>query len=287
MNRFSHSSISNPVKTLLIVNIALYILTILPGIGRTIIEWGSLIPVRTFASGQVWRLFTYMFLHDPNSPFHLLFNMLALWMFSQEIEVRWGSRRFIEFYFISGIGAGCFSLVHLFIPAMSYVGVIGASGAVLALLTVYAWYYPHREILLFFLIPVNIRVVVIGYALISLFGTLSPHGVVSHVTHLGGILVALAYLKWYSVVTGWISETQSRKAEQQMRQRALAVAERKKTFDEQIDPILAKISSTGMESLTPHEKKLLEKAAHSADRQKLKQGKVLPFISFKKGDTRK
>jgi len=283
MNRFSYPSISNAVKTILIVNIALYLLTILPGVGRFLIDWGSLIPAKTFASGQVWRLVTYMFLHDPNSSFHLLFNMLALWMFSQEIEQMWGSRRFVQFYFLSGIGAGCFSLVHLFIPAMSSVGVIGASGAMLALLTVYAWYFPHRDILLFFIIPVNIRIVVIGYALISLFGTVSARGVVSHITHLGGILVALAYLKWYSVGTNVIEEIRSRTHEKTMRRKALERAHKKKVFEEQIDPILAKISRDGMDSLLPHEKKLLEKTARSSESATLKRGNVLPFISFKKG----
>ena len=164
MNRLAMPQVGPTIKFLLIANIGVYLLQILPGIGHFLLEWGSLVPAAAFSGGQVWRLLTYMFLHDPISPFHLLFNMLALWMFGMEIEVLWGSRRFAWFYFISGVGSGCFSVLHLFSPAMRVTGVIGASGAVLALLTVYAIYYPHRQVLLFFILPVNIRVVVIGFA---------------------------------------------------------------------------------------------------------------------------
>ncbi len=281
MDGFVRPQLSPAVRFILIANIGVYLLEIIPGVGRYCIEWGSLVPAVTFAQGQIWRLVTYMFLHDPHSPFHLLFNMLALWMFGQEIEQMWGSRRFSWFYMVSGVGSGCFSLLHLFSPAMKYTGVIGASGAVLALLTVYAVLYPHRQVLLFFVLPVNIRIVVIGFALISLFGTIAPHGVVSHLTHLGGILIAIGYLKWYPVFSEWLKKSLALHEERSMRQQAEAAAKQRRFFEEQIDPILEKISREGSEALSPREKELLKKAASPKQRDLVSKGKIIPFNFFR------
>ena len=282
MYSFSAPRVSSSIKYIMMANVAIYVITLFPGIGHVLMKWGALIPSKTFAAGQLWRLVTYMFLHDPNHSLHLLLNMLFLWMFSHEIEELWGSRRFIIFYFMSGIGAGCFSLFHLFFPVMRDVSVIGASGAVLAMLTAFAWYFPDRNLLLFFLFPVNIRIVVIGYALISLFGTITPHDTTSHITHLGGIIVAIVYLKWYPVVSGWIEVTQSRRNEQRMRRQVEVRAGDKRFFEEQIDPILAKISREGMASLTSHEKRLLDKASRLKNQDLLKTARIIPFDLFKK-----
>lgn len=281
MRTFGIPATSSPVKMLLIVNVVLYLFTLLPVTGPLFLRFGALVPADTFAGGQLWRLLTYMFLHDPSSSFHLIFNMLALWMFSHEIEEIWGSRRFTLFYLSSGIGAGCFSIIHLFVPGMAHVSVIGASGAVLALLTVYAWYFPQRDILLFFILPVNIRIVVIGYALISLFGTLAPRGVVSHLTHLGGIVVAFAYMQWYPLLTRLIGQASDRRKERVVRSRIEAKIKKDRFFEESIDPILDKISREGMDSLTPGERQLLKKVAQSKDRSILTKRNIIPFDSFR------
>jgi membrane associated rhomboid family serine protease len=269
------------VAIFLIANVVLYLVELLPGIGGVFLRWGGLIPVVTFMKGQLWRLVGYMFLHDPQSPFHLLFNMLALWMFGVEIEQMWGKKRFIRFYLLAGIGSGCFSIIHLFSPLMKQVPVIGASGAVLAILTVYAVYFPHRQVLLFFVLPVNIRVVVIGYALLSLFGSLRPHGVISHITHLGGILVAIAYLRWYPRVSGWLQLHITLRNERQMRQRAESAAKERRYFEEKIDPILDKISREGKDALSAEERRILEKAATSKNKEYFKKKKIIPFDLFK------
>lgn len=258
--------LSPVIKVILIANVVTYFFELIPYAGSLILKWGKLVPSVTFAGGQLWRLVTYMFLHNPYSPFHLLFNMLALWMFGLEIEYMWGSRRFAWFYAVSGVGSGCFSLIHLFSPGMSMIGVIGASGAVLALLTVYAWYFPNRKVLLFFILPVNIRFVVIGYAIISLFGSLRPHGIVSHLTHLGGILVAIGYLRWYPKVLEWLQQRAALKIKMNHRRQAEKSVSRERFLEETIDPILEKISREGMESLTPQERKLLKKTAESKER---------------------
>jgi len=269
------------IRYILIVTIGIYVLQILPAIGRFLVDAGALVPVKVFRGGQLWRLFTYMFMHDPTSPFHLLFNMLALWMFGQEIEAVWGTKRFAWFYIISGVGSGCFSCIHLFSPVMSQIGVIGASGAILALLTVYAAYHPDRQVLLFFVIPINIKIVVIGYALISLFGTLAPRGVISHVTHLGGIVVAIVYLRFYADVFGFISSRKELRRERTMRRNAETAASEKRFFEENIDPVLEKISREGRGALSAQEEKLLRKFAKSGTTDMAKQKKIIPFDLFR------
>jgi len=183
------------VKGLIIANVAVFILQLIPGgIGNVVTGLGAMNPVAAFGHLQLWRLVTYMFLHSPDMIFHILFNMLSLWWFGVELEDIWGARKFLIFYFVCGIGSGLFTLFYLF--TNPYVIVIGASGAVLGLLTAYAFYYPHRQILLFGIFPMRMRTLVIAYAVISVVFTFTGGGGnVSHIVHLGGIAVAYVYLK--------------------------------------------------------------------------------------------
>ena len=187
------------VKGLIIANVVVFIIQMLPRVGDFVTLYGGNVPLLTFGDLQLWRLVTYMFLHSPDMLFHILFNMLALWWFGIELEEIWGVKKFLIFYFVSGVGAGLFSLFYLLGSQM--VLVIGASGAVLAVLTAYAHYYPTRTVLLFFIIPMKVRTLVIGYAVISVLMSLNVNaGGTSHITHLGGILIAWGYLKLYPPV---------------------------------------------------------------------------------------
>jgi len=280
MSLFGSLGVTRGVKYLVLVTLGVYLFQLLPFAGEFLMKFGTLVPHFTFLDGQIWRLISYIFLHSTSSPFHLLFNMLMLWMFGVEIENLWGTKRFVLFYLICGFGSGLFSLFNLFSPEMQYVPVIGASGAVLGIMTVYAFYFPQREVLLFFVLPVNIRIVLAGAAIISLFGSIAPHGIVSHLTHLGGIVVAFGYLKLYPYVAGWIQESHEKQNERKLRQRAETEAERKKFFEQMVDPILDKIAKQGMNSLNDQEKKILKKAA-SFDSSRLKKGKIIPLDPFR------
>lgn len=280
MNSMGNTSITNSVKTLLIATIVVYIFQILPFPGNLFVQFGSLVPNQTFGDFQLWRLFTYMFLHDTALPFHILFNMLMLWMFGVEVENLWGARRFMIFYLICGAGSGLFSIFHLFNPVLSSTPVIGASGAVLGVMTMYAYYFPQRQVLLFFVLPINIRVVVLGAALVSLFGSIAPHGIISHLTHLGGILVAICYIKLYPIILRISESTASVRSKLMIQKQKTKNVEDNKFFEEQIDPILAKISREGMDSLTKEERTLLKKAS-SRNRNRLKSGKIIPFDPFR------
>jgi len=281
MMSLGYRSTTKAIKVIIIVTLCVYLFQILPFTSRLLIQWGALVPWYTFRHFQLWRLVTYVFLHAPSYPFHILFNMLMLWMFGAEIEERWGTKRFAIFYLICGAGSGFFSLINLFNGDLRFTPVIGASGAVLGVLTVYALYFPYRQVLLFFILPINIRIVVIGYAIISLFGVLSPGGIVSHLTHLGGIIIALAYIKLYPRISSITEDILKTFSERNNRKRVKEELDRKNYFENTIDPILDKIGRQGIQSLNDSEKKILKKMKKN-EREQMKKRKIIPFDPFKR-----
>jgi membrane associated rhomboid family serine protease len=143
----------------------------------------------------LWQTATYMFLHA--GIFHILFNMLALWMFGAELERIWGTRYFLKFYFVTGIGAGALTVIVSLLPfarQLQGANIIGASGAIYGLLLAYAMYFPDRPILLIvFWVPAKWCVAILGA--IALFSSLSDPGGTANATHLGGLLVGYLLLK--------------------------------------------------------------------------------------------
>ncbi len=242
------------IKYLLIATFGIYLLQVIPGLGQWLTIFGALKPSLVFPGGQIWRLATYMFLHS-YSPFHVLFNMFGLWMFGTELENMWGTKRFIQFYFITGIGSGILSLFSIY---FGDIPIVGASGAIYAILVVYAFFFPNRQVLLFFIIPMPIWLLVAGLIFLSLVGTLQMAGGISHITHLGGIVVAFLYLRYYDRVIAWNIHRKALKAEKTMRVNAEKKMQKDRYFEEVIDPILKKISDQGMDSLTKEEKKILK-----------------------------
>ena len=270
MLSYSPPSFPKGVRTLLVATVAVYVVQIIPTIGDIVLDLGSLIPFRVFAGAQVWRLVTYLFLHDPRGPWHLVFNMLALWMFGIEIENLWGTRTFVLFYLGSGIGAGLLSFVMWHNP------IIGASGAVLALLTVYAFYFPQRRVLMFFIFPMPVWLAVAIIGFISLAGSMSGPGGIAHLTHLGGILAAVIYVKLFPLLARAGGEHRRRRSEQRMRHQAEERGSQQRFFEDHVDPILKKISEQGMGSLSAEERKIL-RAASRRGRDGGDASKIIPF----------
>ena len=140
---------------------------------------------------MVWQLVTYMFLHA--EILHLFFNMLTLFMFGNDLERYWGTERFLKYYFITGIGAGVCSWL---VAMDSAAATIGASGAIYGLLLAYGLLYPNRIIFLNFLIPVKVKYLVLLMGAIAFFSSLTGReSGISHIAHLGGMLVGLIFLK--------------------------------------------------------------------------------------------
>ena len=155
-------------------------------------------PARVVGSFWVWGLATYMFLHA--GFFHIIFNMLALWMFGTELEHRWGTRYFLKFYAVTGIGAGALTLLVSLLPfgfgrQLWYANIIGASGAIYGLLLAYAVYFPDRQIYMYFVFPIPSRVFVLIIGAIAFLSTLGDAGGTANAAHLGGLLVGYLYLK--------------------------------------------------------------------------------------------
>ncbi|MEZ5398269.1 MAG: rhomboid family intramembrane serine protease [Bryobacteraceae bacterium] len=186
------------VKWLIVVNVALFIayhLAMRAGYAsifnpfRLSLRWVTDI----FA---VWQIFTYMFLHDPYGPMHILFNMLFLWMFGKDIEPVWGTRRFLQYYFVCGMGAGICALLMSATFGTGNETTIGASGAIFGLLLAFGVLYPDATILFFLIFPMKAKYAVMLYAALAFFMTANPDASgVSNIAHLGGMIWGYIYLK--------------------------------------------------------------------------------------------
>ena len=192
---FGPGPLSTAMKALIAANVIVFLTQ---GLLPELQWWFGLMPVAVIPGLQLWQPFSYMFLHG--GLFHLLFNMLALWMFGTELERMWGTRFFLKFYTVTGVGAGLVTVVFAWLPfefaaELRHAIIIGASGAIFGLLLAYALYFPNRTIYLYFLFPIPVKYFVMIIGAISLYSSLGPSGGVASVTHLGGLAVGYLYLK--------------------------------------------------------------------------------------------
>ncbi|MCZ6746005.1 MAG: rhomboid family intramembrane serine protease [Acidobacteria bacterium] len=156
----------------------------------------------------LWQPVTYLFLHSTGNLFHLVFNMLMLWMFGGELERRWGTQSFLQYYFLCGVGAGLISVAADVLAGLlrsgegailSPIPTIGASGAVYGLLAAQAILFPNRILLVFLIFPMRMRVAVFLMAAITLWVAIgsansSAGTAINHVAHLGGMALGWVYL---------------------------------------------------------------------------------------------
>ncbi len=163
-------------------------------------RWLSLTP-GAFLGGALWQPVTYMFLHDPGGLWHVGFNLFALWMFGGTLARDWGSRRFLHFYFLCGAGAALVDVAVRVLTGSGGVATVGASGAVLAVVTAFAVIYPNTPILISFILPVPAWVLAVGYAAINLLGALqdlarggNPTGT-AFTVHLGGMALGYYFVR--------------------------------------------------------------------------------------------
>ena len=184
------------VKWLLLSNVAIFILGFFAQLVQLDAPLSSLylVPAEVVRF-KVWQLVTYMFLHG--GFFHIIFNMLALWMFGTELEQTWGTKRFLQFYFFCGIGAGlCVVVLNYALPwGNPRVPVLGSSGAIFGILMAWAVLYPNRQILWSFLIPIQVKYLVWIYGAIAFLTAFQANTGVSAFAHLGGMLFGYLDLK--------------------------------------------------------------------------------------------
>lgn len=184
------------VKNLIILNVLVLLACELLPIGQTIIEWCALGPINTpfFHS---WQVVTYMFLHGGFG--HLFFNMFALWMFGRTLEYDLGSKRFLTYYMVCGIGAGLVQILVSYLTG-TYAWTVGASGAVYGILLAFGMMHPNNIIMLLIPpIPLKAKWFVLIYGAIELFSGLSNRvgDNVAHFAHLGGMIWGFLLLLYW------------------------------------------------------------------------------------------
>ena len=199
---YSGSNIFSPewfppgVKWLLIVNTAIFLLLFFSTL-TTGSRWYSdlaLVPASVVGAGAIWQLFTYFFVHV--SPSHYFWNALSLWMFGMMIERAWGTRRFLEFYMICGVGAGLIGIIgsYLFFdPGMS---TIGASGAVFGLLVAFGFLFSDQTVMFSFVFPMKAKYMAMLLGAFWFLTTLDTHG--AFIVHLGGMITGLIYMLYFA-----------------------------------------------------------------------------------------
>jgi membrane associated rhomboid family serine protease len=248
------------VKLLLLANAAVYLLMLLARIDFADIF--GLVPRLVWSKFYFWQLITYMFLHG--GFWHILMNMFVLWMFGSDLERDWGSREFLKYYFLCGIGAGVFNVIF---QPNSLIPIVGASGAIYGLLVAFAIMYPNRTVYLYFLFPVKVKYLVIFLAALEFFLSMTnSQSTVAHFAHMGGMLIGFLYLKtdWrFGAIKSKItSRFHQRKIEKYWRER-----EKDQKMMEEVDQILDKINKVGYDNLSRQEKKMLEDASNKLSKK--------------------
>ena len=203
VNRYSPSN-RFPVglKWLLIANIGIFLIAyILNRVSLVALVFSklTLVPFAVVQRFELWRPITYLFLHDGIG--HILWNMLALWMFGAELERLWGTTRFLRFYFACGIIGGLTVIVCAYLFGGTNIPTVGSSGAVYGLLVAYGLMFPDQTVLFSFLIPMKSKyfVMIIG-SIIFLQSYMATVGGqqgsgVAVVAHLGGMVAGFLLLR--------------------------------------------------------------------------------------------
>lgn len=214
---FGFPPFTSAVKALIITNFAIYLMMMfsrltVPVVAQFVEYFCYLRPIAV-VHGQIWQLVTYSFLHDPHSVWHLLFNMLGLWMFGSSFQSDYGKRRFYEFYFwcvvgaaLTTIGVGALGLfAYQFAPIQLFAvmgavwqqATIGASGGVFGLLIAFGIMHGNQEIYVFPIpFPFRAKYLVAVWIFIAIVGAFGGSNGVAEFAHLGGAFFGWIYLRF-------------------------------------------------------------------------------------------
>jgi membrane associated rhomboid family serine protease len=251
------------VQRLIIVNVGVLILQwVQPQISLYL----AFIPTQILRSP--WTVFTYMFAHGDF--WHLFWNMLGLFFFGPPLEARWGSREFLKYYLICGLGGAALSFVVA--PTSP---IIGASAAVYGVMLAFAMNWPDAPIYIWGILPIKAKYLVGVLALISFFSTFDGRqDGIAHAAHLGGVVAGLIYLKMnrpggmFSGIKRAMNRRRLRVVQTDEPRPVVrsTAAPRRRGGEEdkllnELDRVLEKISTEGMSSLTPQERKLLDEVS--------------------------
>ena len=222
--------------------------------------------------GYVWQLVTYQFLHA--GFWHLLLNCWAIYTFGRELETLLGGKKFLALMFASGIVGGVFQILVALVWSQYFGGaVVGASACAFGLVAAFALIFPERELtlLIFFVIPVHLRAqtLLIISAVLAVMGIVFPLDNVANAAHLGGMAMGWFFVR--KILQGDWSRLSGalRPAEKKLSRRPLPESAEEKSAGDfvasEVDPILDKISTHGIQSLTARERAVLEAARKKID----------------------
>jgi membrane associated rhomboid family serine protease len=261
---FKH--LPKPIQAIILVNVVIFLLSQVDING---LLWkGFLIPSRMH---EFWRFLSYAFIHY--NFIHILFNMLMFWMFAPEVCKNIGERNFTALYLVSAVFAGMFSLPLYTLGIMGNNPIIGASGALFGVMAAYAFLFPERTILMFFIIPMRIKYAIWIFIAIDLFMANSGDGI-AHYTHLGGVLSGYLFmLAWSKDISLKSFFAKPKKQETYSKEFFREQAKRNKpspplegefyrgssnTKEERLNEILEKINHSGLQSLNQEERDYLQ-----------------------------
>ncbi|HEY1381075.1 MAG TPA: rhomboid family intramembrane serine protease [Gemmataceae bacterium] len=267
-------------KALVLINVTVYILQLVTarhGVDGPVTNWLK-IDTDAILGGEVWRLLTGAFLHSRDWQ-HIVFNMLILWWAGSEVESIYGPREFLAFYLTAAVVA---SAVYVGVDALSHPAgerstALGASGAVTAVLMLFALHFPNRTIYLFFVIPVPALLLVVLYVAFDAFGVLGlrPGENVGFAAHLGGAAFGFLYYKFqWRILNVWpsnwsISVPRPRPRLKVYRgepEREPVVAAPARPMPDsqleaELDAVLEKVARHGKSSLSEREQQILMRAS--------------------------
>lgn len=231
--------------------------------------------------GQVWRLLTYCFLHSTSGPVHIFINMFMLHMLGRIVVDRYGGFEFLLIYLASGVFAGVVYVAWSLLTGQAGAAV-GASGSVMALLTLVGLNWPMQQVKLYFFIPMTLRTLLIIAFGFEVFGMINEFATgrglmnIAHSAHLGGMIFAFIYFRqawhlsdWIPVKFSWRFPLRRRRSHLRIHRPAaseevLPMPERQPIPPEvalRVDELLEKISRSGEASLTPAERDFLHESS--------------------------
>jgi membrane associated rhomboid family serine protease len=251
------------VKFLILTNVTIFAVQELFGLKGFLVYNFALIPAALF-SGSLWQIGTYMFLHGGFA--HILFNMIALWMFGSALERVWGSKEFLKYYVITGIGGGlCYALFN----TGSLVPTVGASGAIYGLLLAFGVLFPDEKIYVWGILPIKAKYFVLIFGGIEFLASFNQGSGVAHLAHLGGMAVGYIYLRKTGKTGGGGGGGGSRFGGNRLKEWERKMREGEKERDDEeterirreVDELLDKINRVGFDGLSKNEQQRLEEAS--------------------------
>ncbi len=285
-------------RTIVLVNVVVFLLQLLAPNLQLELNFAAR-STDIFQRFRVWELVTATFLHDPHDLSHIFWNMLFLWWVGREMEAMYGSREFTLLYLTAGaFSTLCWAALNYLGPEHGVGMMFGASGAVMAVVVLYTLYYPNREILLFFILPVKMWLVLVLYlgrdalALLQVLQGTPGASLLrtAFAAHLAGAFYGWAYKKWDIRLSRLLSRRPRRPRFRVVSpeprdhdrvspltsgsgsSRSAAVGARREAppyypeeqLDAKLDEVLAKIAREGRGGLTEEENRVLQEASRRA-----------------------